>query len=274
MEVIRDFRRIFPHVMDRAYERSKERRHVNEIMTAEVVTVEPDINMGEAAKVMGERRIGSLIVVEGDEPVGIVTERDLLSNVIARGLDPEKVMVRSSMSRPLISINPSASIREAARTMMEKKGRLAVFEEDRLVGIVTASDLVKSMPWVEETRLMVDEYMTKKVETGDEGVTVAKVARVMGEKRIGSIVVTRKGDPVGIFTERDLLTTLLAKGRTLDLPVGEVCSSPLIAIPSATPINVTAHVMSSRHIKRLPVVEEEEMIGIITARDLVDAYAV
>jgi CBS domain-containing protein len=95
----------------------------------------------------------------------------------------------------------------------------------------------------------------------------------MGEKRIGSVVVTREGAPVGIFTERDLLTAFLSKGRALNVPVGEVCSSPLYAIPSTTPINVTAHVMSSRHIKRLPVVEEDEMIGIITARDLVEAYA-
>jgi signal-transduction protein with cAMP-binding, CBS, and nucleotidyltransferase domain len=116
--------------------------------------------------------------------------------------------------------------------------------------------------------------MTRKVETADEVLSVARVARVMGEKRIGSVVVTRDGDPVGIFTERDLLTTFLAQGRTLDLPVGEACSSPLIAIPSATPVNVTAYVMSSRHVKRLPVVEDVEMIGIITARDLVEAYAV
>ena len=273
MEVIIDFRRIFPKALDRAYDRSKELRHVSDIMSKDIVTVEPGATMGEAAKVMGEKHIGSLIVVEDGKPQGIVTERDLLSGVLAKGLNPEKVKVEASMSRPLITINPTATIREAARAMIKKKSRLAVFEMEKLVGIVTASDLVKSMPWVEETRLMVDEYMTRKVETRDEKVTVSMVVRVMGDKRIGSVVVTRGGAPVGIFTERDLLTTFLAKGRTLDVPVGEVCSSPLYAIPSTTPINVTAYVMSSRHIKRLPVVEEDEMIGIITARDLVEAYS-
>jgi CBS domain-containing protein len=273
MQVIKDFRRIFPTVMDRFYDRSKEMRHVKDIMTREVITVEPDSNMSEAARTMGEKRIGSLIVVENGKSLGIVTERDLLSGVIAKGLSPENVKVKATMSSPLITISPSATIREAARTMIKKKGRLAVFEEEKLVGIVTASDLIKSMPWVEETRLTVDEYMTRKVETADEQITVMRVARIMGEKRIGSVVVTHEGDPVGIFTERDLLTTFLAEGRTLNLPVGEACSSPLYAIPSRTPINVTAYVMSSRHIKRLPVVHEDDMIGIITARDLVEAYA-
>jgi CBS domain-containing protein len=225
MEVIIDFRRIFPPVMDRFYDRSKEMRHVSDIMSQDVITVEPDANMGEAARIMGEKHIGSLIVVENGKPLGIVTERDLLSDVIAKGSSPKNVKVEAAMSLPLITINPVATIKEAAQTMIKKKGRLAVF------------------------------------------------ARVMGEERIGSVVVIRGGNPVGIFTERDLLTTFLAKGRELSVPVGEVCSMPLYVIPSTTPVNVTAYVMSSRRIKRLPVVEDDKMIGIITARDLVEAYA-
>lgn len=273
MEVIRDFRRLFPTVMDRAYDQSKELRSVSDIMSKEVVTVAPKASMGEAAKIMGERHIGSLIVVENRKPAGIVTERDLLSRVIATGMSPHKVKVKDVMASPLISINPSVSIREAARTMIRKKGRLAVFDGERLVGVVTASDFVKSMPWVSETRIRVDDYMTRKVITADEKVTVAGVARIMGEKRIGSVVVTRSDKPVGIFTERDLLTTFLAEGRSLSVMVGEACSSPLWAIPAGTPINVAAYIMASKRVRRLPVVEDDEVVGIITARDLVEAYA-
>jgi CBS domain-containing protein len=273
MEIIKDFRKIFPPVMDRAYERSKERRHVREIMTHEVTTIEPDASMGEAAKIMGEKRIGSLIVLENEKPVGIVTERDLISKILAKDLFPENVRVKTLMSSPLITISPSDTIKLAAQMMIKEKGRLAVFDEERLVGIVTASDLIKSMPWVEETRLMADDYMTRKVETADEKDTVTIVVKVMGSKRIGSVIITRDGEPYGIFTERDLLTTFLAKGRSLDVPVGEECSSPLYAIPSSTPVNVAAYIMSSRHIKRLPVVSQGNMIGIITARDLVEAYS-
>jgi CBS domain-containing protein len=273
MEVIRDFRRIFPTVMDKAYEQSMELRIVGDIMSKEVATTSPDTTMIEAARAMGEAHIGSLIVLQNKEPVGIITERDLLSRVIAQGLDPEKIMVGDVMSSPLASISPLATIKEAAKTMNNRKGKLVVFEHAKLVGIVTASDLIKSLPLVEETRANIDAFMTKKVITSDENSHVSTVAKAMGEKRIGSMVITRRGEPIGIFTERDLLTTFLAKMRPLEVHVGEVCSSPIIAIPSMTSVNDTAHIMASKHIRRLPVVSDEKIIGIVTARDLVEAYA-
>jgi CBS domain-containing protein len=273
MEVIRDFRRIFPTVMDKAYEQSMEFRIVREIMSKDVVTISPSKNMLEASKMMGEKHIGSLIVIQDEEPVGIVTERDLLSRVLAQGLEPKDVTVGAIMSAPLVSISPISTIKDAAKMMNKEKGRLAVFEHAKIVGVVTASDLIKSLPLVSETRTEVDDFMSKKVYTSDENSHVSTVAKVMGEKRIGSMVITRNDEPMGIFTERDLLTTFLAKHRPLEVHVGEVCSSPLIAIPSMTSVNDTAHIMASRHIRRLPVVSEEKMIGIITARDLVEAYA-
>ena len=273
VEVIKDLRRFSPTVLDKAYERTKEHRTVNDIMIQQVVTIHPEAPMNQVAKIMGERHIGSLIVIENDEPVGIVTERDLLSKVISQGLDPGKIIVERVMSSPLISIGPYTSIKETARTMIRKKGRLAVFKADKLVGIVTASDLIKTLPQVDETLLYVEDFMTKKVIVADTQVKVSTIARIMGEKRIGSVVITHNDEPVGIFTERDLLTGFLATERPLDVSVGEVCSSPLLAIPILTTVNETAHVMTSKHIRRLGVAEQERLVGIITARDLVAAYA-
>ena len=273
MEVVKDLRRLFPTVMDRAYEQSKEFRRVSDIMIQDVITISPEASMDEATKTMGDKHIGSLIVMKNGEPIGIVTERDLLSRVLAHGLYPKKVNVEKVMSSPLISIDPSATIKEAAQTMIKKKGRLAVFDSGELVGIVTASDLIKTMPQVAETLLKVDDFMTRKVITADEKTAVSSIMKTMGEERIGSVVITREGKPMGIFTERDLLTTFLARDRSLVIQVGEACSSPLIAIPSLTTVNETAYVMASRHIRRLPVAENGDIVGIITARDLVAGYA-
>jgi CBS domain-containing protein len=273
MEVIRDLRRFFPTVMDKFYERSKEFRLVNDIMSQDVVTTTPDITMDVVAKTMGEMHIGSLIVLVDDEPIGIITERDLLSHVLAQGIDPKKIKVERVMSSPLISINPLATIKEAAQTMIKMKGRLAVLESGVLVGIITASDLIKSMPQVTETIIWVNKYMTKDVVMKDGATLVSSIVNIMGKKRIGSVVITSEGEPVGIFTERDLVSTFLAKGKSLDIQVGEACSKPLIAIPSRTTVNDAAFIMTSKHIKRLPIVEDQDLIGIITARDLVEAYA-
>lgn len=274
METKRDLRRLFPSVLDRAIKQSKKNYLVKDIMATPVATISPEATMDEAARVMGERRVGSLIVMKDGDPVGIVTERDLLSNVIAVGRRPEEVKVESVMSSPLITIGPTATIKEAAQTMIRKKGRLAVFDEGELVGIITASDLIQSLPETDETVLKADQIATKRVITADERVTVDDIAKMMGRERIGSVVITSEGRPVGIFTERDLLTTFLAEERPLNAPVGAVASKPLQVVPAGLNVLETAFIMATNKIRRLPLVDEnDELVGIVTARDLVEAYA-
>lgn len=247
-------------------------RLVKDVMSKKVVTVSEEVTMSEAAKIMGEKHIGSL-VVEGEEtPWGIFTERDLLSRFI--GIDGKiaPFRVKEGMSAPLITIPPEISVKEAAKTMMTKKGRLVVFQNEKLVGIVTTSDLVKVLPECPETTVICDDYMTKNVVSIDKDTTILAVAKIMGEKRIGSVIVNRDGIPFGIFTERDLLTTFLAERKTLHSKVGENASSPLITIPTGTSVHRAAYIMATRHVRRLPVMKGKKMVGIITARDLVEAY--
>jgi len=265
----------FPSIIDRAYTEYKKHVKVEDIMTAETVCTTIEANMDEVAKIMGERHIGSLIVYNYETPVGIVTERDLLSKVLAVGKNPRNFKVKEIMSYPLIKICSTAEIKEAAQMMNKKKGRLTVFRCGDLVGIITASDLIRSLPEVPETRLTVDEYMTKEVTTADGNTSVADIAKIMGKERIGSVIITNKDKKfqMSIFTERDLLTTFLAKEKSLLTEVGEVSSSPLIMASSGTTIHKTAAIMTSNHIRRLPISKNGELVGIITARDLVEAYA-
>ena len=277
MRTHKDLKTEFPSVLDSAYKqylRDLSRyKEVSHIMSQDVITINPESSMAEAARIMGEKHIGSLIVKKYETPVGIVTERDLLSKVLAWGKDPVKEKVEASMSFPLVMIDPSAKIKEAAQMMIQKKGRLAVFDGGKLVGVVTASDLISSLPEVPETEVKVDDFMTKEVMTADEETTVASIAKIMGEKRIGSVIVTSNEEPFGIFTERDLLTTFLVKGKSLLTKVGKEASSPLIKAPSGTSVHKAAAIMVLKKIRRLPITLGDKLVGIITARDLVEAYA-
>jgi len=274
MEIKRNLRRLFPSVLDKAIKQSKLDYLVKDVMSYPVITVSHEADMMEASKSMGSKHIGSLIVMREGKSSGIVTERDLLSRVIARGLDLSEVNVTSIMSSPLITIGPGKPVKKAATMMMEKKGRLVVLSEEELVGIITASDLVKGIPETEKTLRKASEYASKHVITADEDSSVSAVAKTMGEKRIGSVVITSDGVPVGIFTERDLITKLLAEEKELNIPVGEIMSSPLIAVPHDISVIEAAFTMESNQIKRLPLADEENnLVGIITARDLVEAFA-
>jgi len=273
LEYPKDLRREFPKVFDRAYEQMRKFRHVGDIMTPNVITITEDKTMEDAAKVMGAKHIGSLIVVADDKPKGIVTERDLLSGILALGRDPAKSRVGASMSWPLVTIASDASIKEAAKIMMRKKGRLAVMDGEKLKGIISASDFIRSLPDVPETLVKVEDYMTTEVVSVEEGRTVADIAVAMGKERIGSVIVRSGGKPKSIFTERDLLTTFLAVGKSLDVPVKVYVSTPLIVAPAWISVYEAAYIMADKHIRRLPLFEEDELVGIITARDLVEAYA-
>jgi len=244
-----------------------------EIMSPQVMTASPEASLDDVARTMGEKHIGRLIVVKYRTPVGIVTERDLLSKVLALGLFLKDEKVEDVMSYPLAGVSNTARIKDVAQLMISKKGRLGVFDAGVLVGVITASDLIKSLPDVPETEAKVDDFMTRDVVTADENDSVIRVAGMMGRQRIGSVIVTRHGEPFGIFTERDLLTAFLAKGRALFSEVGPDCSSPLITIPAGTSVHKAAATMALKHVRRLPIVKDEKIVGIITARDLVEAYA-
>ncbi len=273
----KNLKKEFPSIVDSAYAQYKRDlsryKKVKEIMSQEVVTITPEALLDEAAGIMGEKHIGSLIVMKYDTPVGIVTERDLLSKVLALGRDLREEKVEKVMSYPLVTICLTAKIKEAAQTMIKKKGRLAVFDCGKLVGIITASDLIRSLPDVPETEAKVDDFMTKEVVTADEKTPVDTIAKIMGEKRIGSVIITSKEKPFGIFTERDLLTTFLVKGKSLIVEVGKEASSPLITAPIGTSVHKAAVIMTLKHIRRLPITRRGKLVGIITARDLVEAYA-
>jgi CBS domain-containing protein len=273
----KNLKKEFPSVIDSAYKQYERNlslyKEVKEIMTREVLTTTPEASMEEAAVVMGEKHVGSLIVTKYETPVGIVTERDLLTKVLAFGKDMKETKVEKVMSYPLITTCLEAKIKETAQLMIKKKGRLAVFDCGKLMGIVTASDLIKSLPDVPETEVSVDNLMTKQIVTADERTPLRNIVKTMGDQRIGSVITTKREKPVGIFTERDLLTTVIAKGKSLNTEVGDEAKSPLVTAPEGTSVHKAAIIMTMNHIRRLPISRKDKLIGIVTARDLVEAYA-
>ena len=116
---------------------------VRDIMTRRVKTIGPEKTIREAARTMTKSKIGSIIVFR-ERPLGIVTEGDVL-RAVGKGLDPRKTTVGALMSKKLITTNPDEKVENAAKLMAEAHvKKLPVVEADKLVGIVTQTDIVAS----------------------------------------------------------------------------------------------------------------------------------
>jgi len=114
---------------------------VGEIMKSDVKTADAEQTFSDVARLLHEHAISSVIVMDDEQPAGIVTERDIV-NVVAEGLDPRSVKVGERMSRNLDTVEPRTDIAEAAEHMARLKIRhLPVVEHGRLVGIISVRDL-------------------------------------------------------------------------------------------------------------------------------------
>jgi len=117
---------------------------VKDVMNRNVKTVHSEESVRRAAHIMNENRIGALVVISGSGGIsGIVTERDILSNVVATGRSADDVKVSEIMSPTVITVEPGKTLEEAAEIMTSKRiKKLPVSQNGALVGIVTASDLI------------------------------------------------------------------------------------------------------------------------------------
>ncbi|MFL6548590.1 MAG: CBS domain-containing protein [Povalibacter sp.] len=127
----------------------------------EVWTIEPDAPVLEAIRVMAERGVGALPVVQGNELIGIVSERDYARKVILLGRSSSDTPVRDIMSSPAISISADQAVHNCMEIMTEKRIRhLPVVERGRLVGMISIGDLVKAvMDEQQQTIAQLERYI-------------------------------------------------------------------------------------------------------------------
>lgn len=117
-------------------------REIRDVMTAVPETIESDAPIREAAEIMARADIGSVIVVEGGQNKGIVTDRDIVIRLVGEGGDPVTTTVAQVMTPFPASIEPSASVHEAVQVMREHDiRRLPVVEDGRPVGMIALADL-------------------------------------------------------------------------------------------------------------------------------------
>lgn len=123
-------------------------------------------------------------------------------------------------------------------------------------------------------QITVKDIMTKSVIAVDASFTVNEAAKMMEDAKVGSVIVMENNSPVGIVTDRDFAVKVAAHAYQISTPVKQIMSSPLIAIGPDETVWMVSDLMHTRGVRKLPVIDNEQVVGIITATDLVNQLAI
>jgi len=122
--------------------------------------------------------------------------------------------------------------------------------------------------------MTITDVMTKSVISVDVSVTINDAAKMMEDAKVGAVIVMENNTPVGIVTDRDFAVKVVAHAYNITTPVKQIMSSPLFSINSDESVRTAADLMHDRGIRKLPVIDGENIVGIITATDIVNLLAV
>jgi len=256
---------------------------VKDLMTDNVIIIEPEATVHDAVDKMRSHGIHGLIVAKDKQPVGMISTYDILL-LMARREHGKDVKVEEVMSTELITTTPDEDIVETVELMLKNHIlRLPVLEDGKLVGILTRSDLINAFDKgfhgerPEETKvgteLRVENIMHKLVITIDPNKSVLDAARLMSEKNIGSLVISNKCE-IGILTESDIFKKVVAEGKdSKETKVADIMTSHCKTVDPKMDIFQASKILHDQDIRRLPVVENCEVVGIATAEDIIDAIS-
>jgi CBS domain-containing protein len=266
-------------------------RLVNNWMTTPVITVTPGTKLSEARKIMSEKQIRALPVMDGEKLIGIITRRGLLrldlSNLVNETWNKSSELAEENVGEVMtfkpLTTTPNSPVAKAARIMLENKiTALPVAEKEKLLGIFTNSDVFRFLLAEYDSlmqKVLVENYMTDEVITIERDTSLLEAHRLMGTKRIRSLPVMEDEKLIGIVTRTDLMgsdPSRMASRNNQELslkiltqPVEKIMTSPVKSISPQADICTAAQIMLENKYHVLPVLNaEQKLVGIISESDL------
>lgn len=255
--------------------------NIGDIATREYLETAPDERVGEVRTMLEADTTSGVLVVVGNEPVGVITPRELLRSRVDDDTAVDAVMSEAP------TVERETDVREVARLLVESGSRIvAVMEGGNLWGSVTADDLLGAVTENLDV-LEVRQIHTEAVETVTEEATMGEVINAFREHGISRLpVVEENGRLAGIVTVRDLVEFVVRepsqpgsgeragdKEPLLELPIRNVASRPVETTTPTTPVGDAVETMLDRDYDGLVVVPEydELVAGILTKTDVLRA---
>ena len=149
-----------------------------------------------------------------------------------------------------------------------------IFSLDILGGYKISNLLEINCKMSNAKTMTIADVMTKSVISVDASITITEAAKMMEDAKVGAVIVMENNTPVGIVTDRDFAVKVVAHAYDGSTPVKQIMSSPLVSINSDESVRTAADLMHDRGMRKLPVIDDENVVGIITATDIVNLLAV
>lgn len=271
---------------------------VAEVMSRQPVAVHAAATVADALRVMRDHGISSVLVppLAGSPEYGIVTMRDVLAKVVRPGADARAVRLGDIMTWRLVTAEPGWTVRRAAEAMAAARvRRLPVTDGRAIVGLVSDTDIFTSLvpreEWGHVRRVRkerslrraaaagpaaaVADLMSSPVLTITGDAPVRDAVAKMVAAGISSLLVTAPdGSPTAIVTKRDVVTEAIAQGRPIAATrVETLASSPLRTIAAEATVEACSTEMAAARVRRLPVMRDGRIIGIVSDSDILAAVA-
>jgi CBS domain-containing protein len=248
---------------------------VKEIMTTQLISAGVTERISQVVEMMVAADVGRVIITDGDVPVGMFTEKDVLKRVVNKTIDPQRTSIRDVMTSPIQTVAEETHILEALGRMYQGNFRHLLVRGRRgtIVGIISMRRILKIAvelgQGLSETQT-VGEIMSGEVLTVDQDSSIAASTELMTQKNSGAVVVTEGQRPKGIFTERDVLKRVINKiPDVTQTPVRQVMTTPLISLPQSSHVGEVLAEMYRRDIRNMPIKGDgDDLRGIVSMPDV------
>ncbi len=249
---------------------------VKDIMVIDVLCTQKTERLVEAAHMMIGAHASCLVVLDRDKPIGIITERDFVKKLPMEKDHSAQMIVDDLMTKKLFTIHQHANLVEAQKIMREHNFRkLIIVENDLLKGIITQTDLCWAVADLDvhyEKPPLVRDFMSRKPLIISKDEKFSKAKKLMMTKDVGSVIVVDKKEVQGMFTEFDLVSEFFMNpNRLRNSYMKDLMTSPVICISPDFDVFQINSIMLGHNFRRLPVIEGNKIMGIITQTDVVKA---
>ncbi|MEA3354653.1 MAG: CBS domain-containing protein [Campylobacterota bacterium] len=238
---------------------------ISKVIKTENYSIDKNASINDVTKLMSKNKDGFVVFVHNYKVIGIITERDLVSYIISEH-DYTKNAYQYAQKN-VVTFKQCRKIDYVLTSIIEFEIRrvVVVDDKDNFVGVTTQEHLIKHIDGdAFKTKMkLFDINRLYPLITKDKNDSISSTFECMKNNNIGSIVITENNNPIGIITERDIVT-IISQNKTLNNPVHTVMSSPLITIDISSTVDETLHQMNRSNIQRIIVKDNNDykMVGI------------